>query len=68
METTTAKILLVNYKCQNVRACKDVSHVVMLTYFEPNADENFENLKKVIINAKRVDGVKGIALNAHKQA
>ena len=53
---------------KRARASKDVPFdVVMLTYFEPNADENFDNLLKVIPNAKRVDGVKGI-LNAHKQA
>ena len=56
---------------QNVkraRACKDVPFdVVMLTTLNINADENFENLKKVIPVAKRVDGVKGIP-NAHKQA
>lgn len=58
-------------KLQNVkraRASKDVPFdVVMLSYYEPNADENFERLLKVIPNAKRVDRVKGI-LNAHKQA
>lgn len=38
--------------------------VVFISYQEPNADENYENLKKKVPNAKRVHGVKGIH-NAH---
>jgi len=41
--------------------------VVFISYQEPDADENFNNLCKVIPNAKRVHGVKGIH-EAHIQA
>ena len=34
--------------------------IVMVTYNEPNAEENWTNLKKRFPRAKRVDGVKGI--------
>lgn len=34
--------------------------VVFISYNEPNADLNYENLKKVVPNAKRVHGVQGI--------
>tara|TARA_B100001248_G_scaffold262730_1_gene261791 strand:+ start:14543 stop:15247 length:705 start_codon:yes stop_codon:yes gene_type:complete len=37
----------------------------MLTFGEPEADENFEILKQKSPNAKRIDGIKGL-LNAHK--
>jgi hypothetical protein len=39
----------------------------MVTYNEPNAEENWTNLKKRFPRAKRVDGVKGIH-NAHVAA
>ena len=41
--------------------------VVMLSYKEPFADQNFEKLLERVPNAKRVHGVKGI-FNAHKRA
>lgn len=39
--------------------------VFMLTFGEPEADENFEILKQKAPNAKRIDGVKGL-LQAHQ--
>jgi len=39
--------------------------VFMLTFGEPEADDNFEILKHFAPNAKRIDGVEGL-LNAHK--
>lgn len=45
----------------------DPYDVVFLSYGEPNADKNFEILKKIAPNAKRVEGVKGI-LEAHRAA
>jgi hypothetical protein len=41
--------------------------IVMITYDEPNAEENWVKLKNKYPNAKRVDKVKGIH-NAHKTA
>jgi hypothetical protein len=41
--------------------------VVFISYQEPNADKNYENLKKKVPNAKRVHGVKGIH-DAHIEA
>jgi len=41
--------------------------VVFLSYDEPNADANWENLKKIAPKAKRVHGVKGFDA-AHKAA
>ena len=41
--------------------------IVFISYQEPNADKNFENLKFRFPNAKRVHGMKGIH-NAHKRA
>ena len=41
--------------------------VVFISYAEPNADENYEKLKKKVPNAKRVHGVKGIH-DAHIEA
>ena len=41
--------------------------VVFISYAEPNADENYENLKKKVPNAKRIHGVKGIH-QAHIEA
>jgi hypothetical protein len=41
--------------------------VVFISYQEPNANENYRNLKTKIPNAKRVHGVKGIH-NAHIEA
>jgi len=41
--------------------------VIMITFGEPSADENFENLKKIVPHAQRVDMVDGL-LNAHKAA
>jgi len=38
--------------------------IIMVTYNEPNAEENWTNLKRRFPRAKRVDGVKGIH-NAH---
>ncbi len=35
--------------------------VVFISYNEPQADQNFASLLKLIPNAKRVDGVKGVA-------
>jgi hypothetical protein len=40
---------------------------VMITFGEPDADENFEILKQKAPNAKRVDGVAGL-LKAHQAA
>ena len=39
--------------------------VFMLTFGEPEADENFEILKQKAPHAKRIDGIEGL-LNAHK--
>ena len=39
--------------------------IFMLTYKEPNGDENFARLKKLQPKAQRIDNIKGI-LNAHK--
>ncbi len=39
--------------------------VFMLTYEEPEGDENFEALRELCPRAQRIDGIKGI-LNAHK--
>jgi hypothetical protein len=41
--------------------------IIMITYNEPNAEENWLALKTRFPNAKRVDGIKGIH-NAHKVA
>ena len=41
--------------------------VVFISYQEPDADKNFENLKKKAPNAKRIHGVKGIH-QAHIEA
>jgi len=41
--------------------------VVFISYQEPNADENYEKLKKKVPDAKRVHGVKGIH-QAHVEA
>ena len=41
--------------------------IVFISYAEPNADENYQNLLKRFPNAKRVHGVKGIH-QAHKKA
>lgn len=41
--------------------------VFMLTYGEPEADENFAILQEKMPHAKRIDGVKGL-LEAHKAA
>lgn len=41
--------------------------IVMITYGEPNADNNYNNLKKRFPRAKRIDNVTGIH-NAHKEA
>ena len=41
--------------------------IVMITYNEPNAEENWQALKKRFPQAKRVDKIKGIH-NAHKAA
>lgn len=41
--------------------------IVFISYNEPNADENYEALKKRFPSAKRVDGVKGIH-RAHIEA
>lgn len=41
--------------------------IVFISYNEPNADENFENLKERFPRAKRIHGVKGIH-NAHIEA
>jgi hypothetical protein len=45
----------------------DVYDIVMITYGESNADQNWELLSRKFPRAVRVDGVKGIH-NAHKQA
>jgi UDP:flavonoid glycosyltransferase YjiC (YdhE family) len=45
----------------------DQFDVVFLSYDEPNADENWEHLKRLIPTAKRVHGVKGFDA-AHKAA
>ena len=39
--------------------------VFMLTFGEPEADDNFEVLQHFAPHAKRIDGVEGL-LNAHK--
>ncbi len=41
--------------------------VIMLSYGEPSADENFHNLLKVVPHARRIDGIDGL-LNAHQAA
>ena len=41
--------------------------IVFISYNEPNADKNWNNLKQRFPNAKRVDGVKGI-YQAHQTA
>ena len=41
--------------------------VVFISYQEPDADTNYENLKKKVPNAKRIHGVKGIH-QAHIEA
>ena len=41
--------------------------VVFISYAEPNAEENYENLKKKVPTAKRIHGVKGIH-QAHIEA
>ena len=41
--------------------------IVMISYAEPNADKNFEALKKRFPKAQRIHGVKGIH-NAHVAA
>jgi len=45
----------------------DQLDVVFLSYDEPNADENWEELKRLVPTAKRVHGVKGFDA-AHKAA
>ena len=40
--------------------------VFFLSYNEPYADENYANLKKIVPNARRVNGVKGFAA-AHQE-
>lgn|GEM_PF-449287 len=45
----------------------DQFDVVFLSYDEPNADENWEDLKRLVPTAKRVHGVKGFDA-AHKAA
>lgn len=44
-----------------------VYDIVMITYDEPEADKNFEELKKRFPRAKRMHGIKGIQ-NAHRAA
>ena len=41
--------------------------VIMISFGEPSADENFSNLQKIVPRAKRVDGVVGL-LQAHQAA
>lgn len=41
--------------------------IIFISYDEPNADQNWQNLRKRFPHAKRVHGVKGIA-NAHIEA
>ena len=41
--------------------------IVLISYQEPNADQNWESLKLRVPTAKRVHGVKGIH-NAHISA
>lgn len=48
----------------NVKPLNLKFDVIFMSYYEKNADENFETLKKLVPNAKRVNGVKGI-LNAY---
>jgi len=57
-------------KYVNTAASQEVPYdIVMLSYYEPNADKHFEELKQQFPNRNiyRVDGVKGI-FNAHKKA
>jgi len=41
--------------------------IVFISYNEPNAEENFQKLKNLFSNVKRVHGVEGIH-NAHREA
>ena len=41
--------------------------IVFISYKEPNAEKNYQNLKEKFPNAKRIDGVKGIH-KAHQAA
>jgi len=59
---------LIEKKQYQVVASKLKSYdIVFISYNEPNADKNFENLKKRFPRAKRVHGVKGIH-QAHIEA
>ncbi len=56
---------LINKKEQEIIASRHrLYDIVFISYNEPNADENWENLIKRFPRAKRVHGVKGIH-NAH---
>ncbi len=54
-------------ECNIVASNPKPYDVVFISYNEPNADKNFENLKLKRPDAKRVHGVKGIH-NAHLEA
>ena len=54
----------INFLVENTSPVYDI---VMITYNEPNADENWNKLKDKFPQAKRVDGVKGIH-QAHIEA
>lgn len=58
--------------CVNKKECDKVASltrydIVFISYQEPDADENYANLKKRFPTAKRIHGVKGIH-NAHIEA
>lgn len=52
---------------ERISHLETVCDTVFLSYNEHNADENFEQVKRLRPNAKRIHGVKGI-FNAHKAA
>lgn len=58
------KFLIEKTDYSNVKPLNLKFDVIFMSYYEKNADENFETLKKLVPNAKRVNGVKGI-LNAY---
>jgi len=58
------KFLLEKTDYSNVKPLNLKFDVIFMSYYEKDADKNFETLKKLVPNAKRVNGVTGI-LNAY---
>lgn len=59
---------IIEYKPYDITASKLKPYdAVFISYNEPNADANYERLRSIYPNAKRVHGVKGIH-NAHIRA